>query len=113
MRPTLPLQQPTSVFEKKSGVANASNCVRVEIDAYLAARNLLLREAEQNPTEANLRRAASANEAAENCLRPINSPYEAQTLPEVEATRERQHCQAVKARLTELHGRADQQRRAA
>jgi hypothetical protein len=84
-----------------------------EIHAYLAARNLVLREAEENTTELNLRRAMSANDFAENCLRPARSPYEAQALPEVEAARERQHCQAVKVRLAELRTRLGRRHRAA
>ncbi len=87
--------------------------VVVEIHAYLAARNLLLRGAEENTTEANLRRAASANEFAENCLRPARSPYQAQALPEAEAARERQHCNAVKLRLAELRARLGRRHRAA
>jgi hypothetical protein len=84
-----------------------------EIHAYLAARNLVLREAEENTTEWNLRRAASANEFAENCLRLARSPYQAQALPEAEAARERQHCQAVKMRLAELRTRLGRRHRAA
>jgi hypothetical protein len=77
----------------------------VEIRAYLAARNLLLREAEENTTEANLRRATAANEFAENCLRPARSPYQAQALPEAEAARERLRCKAVTVRIAELRAR--------
>lgn len=83
----------------------------LEIHAYLAARNLLLREAEEHTTESNLRRAAAANEFAELCLRPARSPYQAQSLSEAEAVRERQHCKAVKLRLAELRVRV--RRRAA
>ena len=84
-----------------------------EIHAYLAARNLLLREAEENTTEANLRRATSANDFAENCLRLARSPYQAQALPEAEAARERQRCKAVKVRLAELRARLSRRCRAA
>jgi hypothetical protein len=90
-----------------------ANCASVEIHAYLAARNLLLREAEENATDANLRRATAANEFAENCLRPARSPYEAQALPEAEAARGRQRCKAVKVRLAELRARAGRYHRAA
>lgn len=90
-----------------------TNPAVAEIHAYLAARNLLLREAEENTTEANLRRATAANEFAENCLRPARSPYQAQALPEAEAARERQHCQAVKVRLAELRVRLARRHRAA
>ncbi len=84
-----------------------------EIQAYLAARNLLLRVAEENTTETNLRRAADANDFAETCLQPARSPYEAQSLSEAEATRERQHCKAVRMRIAELRARAGLRRRAA
>ena len=94
-------------------VAPEMDPARAEIHAYLAARNLLLREAEENTSEAHLRRAAAANEFAENCLRPARSPYQAQALSEVEAARERQHCQAVKVRLAELRARLGRRHRAA
>lgn len=84
-----------------------------EIYSYIAARNISLREAEENPSEASLRRAAEANSFAENCLRPARPPYQAQSLPEAEAARERQHCQTVKVRLAELRARAGLHRRAA
>ena len=89
------------------------NSGAVEISAYLAARNLLLREAEQNTTEVNLRQAAAANEFAESCLLPSRLPYQAQGLPEIEAARERQLCHSVKMRLAELRARAGVRRRAA
>jgi hypothetical protein len=85
----------------------------LEIHAYLGVRNLLLRQAEENTTEANLRRAADANDFAEKCLRPAGSPYEAQSLSEVEAARERQNCKAVRMRIAELRARAGVRRRAA
>ena len=84
-----------------------------EIHAYLAARNLLLRETEENTTETNLRRTTAANEFAENCLHPARSPYQAQALTETEAARERQHCKAVKVRLAELGARIGRHHRAA
>lgn len=84
-----------------------------EIRAYLAARNLLLREAEENTTETNLRRASAANEFAEECLRAVQSPYQDQALSEAEAQRERHHCKAVKMRLAELRVRLGLRRRAA
>ncbi|MEO5719633.1 MAG: hypothetical protein ABIR29_13825 [Chthoniobacterales bacterium] len=99
MQATLPLDAP------------ATETAAVEIHSYLAARDLLLREVDANPTEANLRRAWAANEFAENCLRPARSPYQAQSLPAAETARERLRCNAVKVRLTQL--RAGQHRRAA
>lgn len=116
MRETLSLERPTKIFQSAPqpfpGSPEASGTVS-EIYAYIAARNLLLREVEENTTESNLRRATSANEFAENCLRPARSPYQAQSLPEAEAARERRHCQAVKVRLAELRARLGRHHRAA
>ena len=77
-----------------------------EIRACLAARDFLLSEAETNPTEANLRRVARANQFAEECLRPFPAPYHEQALSRVEAERELQGCKLVKLRLARLHHRA-------
>lgn len=88
-------------------------CVSAEIHACLAARDLLVRDAEAAPTESNVRRALAANEFAENWLRPARSPYEAQSLSPGESVHERRRCQAIKVRLTELRRRGDLQRRAA
>ncbi len=55
----------------------------------------------------------AANETVENCLRPVRAPYQAQSLPEAEAARERQHCKAVKLRIAELRARAGMRRHAA
>jgi hypothetical protein len=68
-------------------------------------RDLLLAEAEKIGTEGSLQRARSANDFAETCLRPARSPYEAQSLPEPEAARERQRCKIVKVRIAELRAR--------
>ena len=104
----------TKSVKKQSPVApGAANAASPEIHSYLAARDLLLREADANPTEANLRRASAANEFAESCLRPARSPYQAQALPEAEAARERLRCNSVKVRLAQLRIRAGLRRRAA
>ena len=116
MEQTLPLDRPTLISENASQQAPArpeASSTIAEIYAFIAARNLLLREVEENTTEANLRRATAANEFAENCLRPARSPYQAQSLPEAEAARERQHCSAVKVRLAELRTRLGRRHRAA
>jgi hypothetical protein len=109
MRETLPLERPAMISKnasQRAPVSSGANCSTVcEIYAYIAARNLLLREVEENTTEVNLRRATAANDFAENCLRPARSPYEAQALSEAEAARERRHCKAVKVRLAELRAR--------
>jgi len=116
MQATLPLHQPAMNSQKtmrKSPTLPATSPASSEIHAYLAARDLLLREAETNTTESHLRRAWAANELAECWLRPARSPYEAQTLPEAEAIRERLRCNAVKTRLAQLRTRAGLRRRAA
>src|SRR5262249_41630537 len=116
MQATLPLDQPTMNYQKtmrKSSARPATRAASSEIHAYLAARDLLLRDAEANTTESPLRRAWAANELAEGWLRPARSPYEAQSLPEAEAVRERLRCNAVKVRLAQLRTRAGLRRHAA
>ena len=116
MQANLPLYQPAMNSQKtmrKSPAPNATGAASSEIHAYLAARDLLLREAETDTTESNLRRAWAANELAEGWLRPARSPYEAQSLPEAEAIRERLRCNAVKVRLAQLRTRAGLRRHAA
>ena len=116
MQETLPPQRSTTIPESALPAVPASpdtSEAAIEIYAYIAARNLLLRELEENPTETNLRRATTANAFAENCLRPAQPPYEAQSLPDAEAVRERQHCNAVKLRLAVLRFRLGRRRRAA
>ena len=73
-----------------------------EINAYIAIRDRLLEKAEESRTESNIDRVAGANEFVENCLRPARSPYQAQHLPEADAARERQRCEAVRHRLARL-----------
>jgi len=116
MQATLPLHKPAMNSQKtirKSPSPNATGAASSEIHAYLAARDLLLREAEANTTESHLSRAWAANELAEGWLRPARSPYEAQSLPEAEAIRERLRCNAVKVRLAQLRTRAGLRRHAA
>ena len=116
MQATLPLHQPAMNSQKtirKSSATAATGAASSEIHAYLAARDLLLREAEANTTELHLSRAWAANELAEGWLRPARSPYEAQSLPEAEAIRERLRCNAVKVRLAQLRTRAGLRRHAA
>jgi hypothetical protein len=116
MQETLPLDRPIITSEaasQKIVASPATSSTTPEIYAFIAARNLLLRELEENTTAVNLRRATAANEFAENCLRPARSPYQAQSLSETEAARERQHCKAVKVRLAELRIRLSRRHRAA
>jgi hypothetical protein len=113
MQATLPLDQTAITSKRKNFILPTAEGVSVEIHSYLAARDLLLREAEANTTESNLRRAWAANEFAENCLQPAPAPYQAQALPEAEAARERRRCASVKLRLAELRLRVSRRDRAA
>ena len=108
MQATLPLQQPEAKTQRATPDfpdGEEVNPAVQEIRSYLAVRNLLLREAEENTTEATLRRAMNANDFAEGCLASGKSPYEAQALSESEAVRERRHCRTVRIRLAELRAR--------
>jgi hypothetical protein len=109
MKATLPLQQTHDISPKivspLSAAATPSSAGAHEIHSYLAVRDLLLAEAEQNGTEASLQRARIANEFAETCLRSPRSPYEAQYLAETDAARERHRCKGVKLRIAELRAR--------
>jgi len=73
-----------------------------EINAYIAIRDILLTQAEETTTSANLRSVTVANELVETCLRPARPPYEAQCLRESDAVRERERCASVKLRIAEL-----------
>jgi hypothetical protein len=73
-----------------------------EIRAYIAVRDLHLADAEASPGVANLNRATMANEFVLSCLKPARLPYQAQSLPEIEAERERERCAAAKVRLSAL-----------
>ena len=80
-----------------------STYIADEIRAYATIRDLALAEAERITNILNLKRARIANEFVENALKPARSPYESQHLPEGDAARERQRCEAVKVRLSLLH----------
>jgi hypothetical protein len=84
-----------------------STYVADEIRAYATIRDLALAEAEKVTNSLNLERAKIANEYVENALKPARHPYENQHLPEGDATRERQRCEAVKVRLSLLHAHLD------
>lgn len=76
-----------------------------EINAYIAIRDNLLAEAEETPTKATLHRASIANDVVEIFLKPARSPYKAQHLAEIDAVREREDCETVKARIRKLDAR--------
>lgn len=73
-----------------------------EINAYTTIRDGLLAIAEKVTTRATLESASIANEFVENCLLAARSPYEAQSLPEEHAKRERNRCLAVRVRIAAL-----------
>ncbi len=101
------LQQKSAA--KPTPKAPAPNPVAEEIFSFIAVRDLLLAEAEEQPTEASLHRVWMANEFAERCLEPARPPYQAQSLPAAEATFERRRCKTVKVRLAELRTRIHRQ----
>ena len=84
-----------------------STYIADEIQAYGVIRDLALAEAEKMTNTLNLERARIANDFVENSLKPARSPYEAQHLPEGDAARERQRCEAVKVRLALLRSHLD------
>ncbi len=73
-----------------------------EINAYIAIRDELFSEAEQLRTSAKLDSATVANDFVATYLRPARSPYQAQSLPETDAARERKRCQFVQGRIAQL-----------
>lgn len=85
--------------------SNQASSAAAEIHSFLVVRDSLLGEAEESPNEANLHRLWMANEFAERCLEPARPPYQAQSLPTAEATRERDRCKTIKLRITELRNR--------
>ncbi len=96
---TRPLKSaPTTASPPKKNAAE-------EIHAFLAVRDILLAEAEDEPNEVNIHRLWMANDFAERCLEPARPPYEAQALANGESVRERQRCKAIKMRIAELRRR--------
>jgi hypothetical protein len=73
-----------------------------EINAYIAIRDQLLSEAEEQCTDAKIASTALANDFVEGCLKPGRSPYEAQCLSESDAHRERKRCESVRTRIAQL-----------
>src|SRR5438067_11061873 len=73
-----------------------------EIQSYIAIRDGLLAEAEKSKSSDALRRVSIANDFVASCLQPARAPYEAQFLPEADATRERKRCQAVRERIEQV-----------
>jgi hypothetical protein len=75
-----------------------------EINAYIAIRDGLLVDAEEDTTWAKLGSVRLANDFVTDCVQPARHPYEAQALSESDAARERKRCAAVNARITQLRG---------
>jgi hypothetical protein len=73
-----------------------------EINAYIAVRNGLLKEAEQTPSETTLDRLSLANTFVASCLRPARHPYILQYIPQVDAVRELKQCHIVEGRIAKL-----------
>jgi hypothetical protein len=73
-----------------------------EINAYIAVRDELLREAERTRSRAKLDSVKVANNFIVGCLRPSRGLYASQCLPENDAVRERERCASIDARLAEL-----------
>ena len=91
---------------RRAGTSIGSSQASAEIHAYIAARDLALAEAERAVSDMTLNRAFLANQLVVDCLKPARSPYQAQSLPEAEAIRERQRCEAVQARIGQLRAAA-------
>src|SRR3989440_6950566 len=77
-----------------------------EISAYIAIRDQLLAEAEELHSSAKLASTILANDFVEGCLKPARAPYEAQSLPESDAVRERKRCAVVRDRIAQLRSSA-------
>jgi hypothetical protein len=86
----------------KSPERAGSKCAIDEINAYIVIRDELLAEAEELRTRAKLDSATVANDFVQICLTPARAPYEAQSLPESDAIRERERCEVVKHRIAKL-----------
>ena len=102
---TKPRQHPSRSHSSTSHSAarfHASHDALEEINAYIAVRDGLLEEAEQDLTESTLKRLIQANQFVANCLKPARSPYHAQSSPEVDAMRELKRCHALDARIAKM-----------
>ena len=93
---------PVVKHQSDAGSQQASD----EIHAYIAARDMALAEAERHVSHMTLNRAFLANELVENCLQPVRSPYQSQSLPREEATREQARCEAATRRIAQLRNEA-------
>ena len=94
------------VWKSKSAAPGNAVYAIEEINAYIAIRDELLAEAEEMRTRAKLDSVMIANDFVAGCLKPARAPYQAQSLPEADALRERKRCIAVNNRVSELRASA-------
>src|SRR4029079_5901277 len=73
-----------------------------EIHAFATIRDIALAEAEKEPNSLNVERARIANEFVANAVKQARTPYEGQNLPESDAQRERESCEAANVRIALL-----------
>ena len=99
---TLPKAKPEPRPTPTLSSAFGSVYSAAEINAYIAIRDQLLAEAEEQLTSTKLASTTLANDFVLGCLQPARSPYEAQCLPESDAVRERKRCEAVRERIAQL-----------
>src|SRR2546430_11646238 len=88
------------VWKSKPATPASSGAYAVdEINAYIAIRDELLAEAEETGTRAKLDSVIIANDFVAGCLKSARAPYQAQSLAEEDAARERQRCRALSNRV--------------
>lgn len=100
-----PIHRSESFASKRraaKAAAPASPEAIAEINAYIAVRDQLFSDAEMIRTAAKLDSAAAANDFVLNSLRSALSPYQAQNLPENDASLERTRCEFVRGRIAQL-----------
>lgn len=99
---TTTISRPAEKLKRPRHAPKQLTAADAEINAYAAIRDLLLNDAEKTTSEETVRRVIAANDAVEACLLPLRSPYEAQFLSEIDATRERQRCLQARRRIGAL-----------
>ena len=103
---TKPAAKPASRLAPELNSSFGSAYSIAEINAYIAIRDQLLTEAEQVHTSAKLASTALANDFVEVCLKPARTPYQAQSLLESDAVRERKRCEVIRDRIAQLRDAA-------
>ncbi|HEY0369010.1 MAG TPA: hypothetical protein VGC85_05395 [Chthoniobacterales bacterium] len=87
---------------KRAAATAASPEAIAEINAYIAIRDQLFAEAEELRTSAKLDSVTVANDFVANAVRPVRSPYDAQSLRAQDAAREMSRCEFVRGRIAQL-----------